>query len=528
MCAARKRFALIPHHNYEGRNLDFIHSNRLTHDRIMTSFASITIDNDSCLLFDWAEMDLEQLLEGALPPGVDAEMMHPDWMLTEIAGLADALNYLHRQITVRGRHIRLCHMDIKPRNILIMIDTRDPRGVWKITDFGCSSLEEGSQLPRQRVAAVVDGSIRARMMGIEGPYQPPESEPVDGRGNNSLRDRSDIWSLGCVVLRVLLYALGGSPFVAALDDLLYDEPQKDADQKNRSGYVYRQDGNSTHFIINRRLQPWLSSIECARWANDVQIYIFRHMLAIAAVERQPADVIWNHMSTLARQAPRQNVWHLNSLPRMSYDDSNIRSSLTPSDAGVDAQNGESEVGGEDEILWSWENNTMTSGYARRHSEIRIPTASGPSGHHERRMSPIVEQRSPSSATPRNSGLNTPFSTNSDQSGPSVPDTHTNVKKELGDNGNVKVQIAHDGSRVLFWGTKSMKPFYIKDNFRLILPEPLDTNPNSKRPWDEGQVENNFLLLRSRANQHASRQEVSQLNTYCWKVHLLTFGGLRCI
>lgn len=89
------------------------------------------------------------------------------------------LSYLHR------RHI--IHRDIKGANILIT-----NTGVVKLSDFGCSKAINGLSTP---TGAAMDASFR-RIKGTI-PFMAPEVIRQTGHGR-----KSDIWSVGCVVLEM--------------------------------------------------------------------------------------------------------------------------------------------------------------------------------------------------------------------------------------------------------------------------------------------------------------------------------------
>ena len=100
--------------------------------------------------------------------------------------ISKALQYLHGK--------KIIHQDIKPENILM---TKDRQGV-KLADFGVSNRFE---------ATIIDPKI-ARNGTLR--YMSPEQ--LDGR----LSFKSDIWSLGCLLLQL---STGKKPFFSIKDEL---------------------------------------------------------------------------------------------------------------------------------------------------------------------------------------------------------------------------------------------------------------------------------------------------------------------
>uniref|UniRef100_A0A0K0ES90 Protein kinase domain-containing protein n=1 Tax=Strongyloides stercoralis TaxID=6248 RepID=A0A0K0ES90_STRER len=107
---------------------------------------------------------------------------------------------------VRGYHVlytnKIVHRDIKPQNILVMIDKNNPKSIIssKITDFGISRIMEINE----------DGTEVAQLSNVAGTlhYMAPEV------GVNLLHVSMynypvDIWSMGCVFYECLM---GKLPF----------------------------------------------------------------------------------------------------------------------------------------------------------------------------------------------------------------------------------------------------------------------------------------------------------------------------
>lgn len=122
------------------------------------------------------------------------------WMLEQMTGLCGAL------ASLAAKNCR--HSDLKPENILHFFDNTK-RGTLKITDVGLSKFHilVTSRRP--------DGTTAKHTTER---YCPPEFDPqhserrrqlVEGTGDGKLSRRFDIWSLGCVFVEFLIWAVLG-------------------------------------------------------------------------------------------------------------------------------------------------------------------------------------------------------------------------------------------------------------------------------------------------------------------------------
>ncbi|KAL9615927.1 MAG: hypothetical protein Q9160_009139 [Pyrenula sp. 1 TL-2023] len=153
---------------------------------------------------------------------------HPS-VLYEMFAIAHALDWLHNRLDVKGwSKLRCVHTDFKPSNILICSDEdgNSPAGRWMITDFGISAFgngvaENGDKQESKYDLADARGLKTVYDFGVEltskndtfrvartqeGTYQAPESR--HSVKTHFVSRRSDIWSFGCVLLEVVIFALG--------------------------------------------------------------------------------------------------------------------------------------------------------------------------------------------------------------------------------------------------------------------------------------------------------------------------------
>lgn len=188
----------------------------------MNSLGSVLYSNCLHIFFPLADFDLDDFLyDKKHSEQIVRYPVKPIHLIHEVAGLANALDYLHDGLhSPDGEHFICIHHDIKPDNILIFHDPMAPVGRWKITDFGVSRLKKAQSNSDDHVvypyyhipSAPASLTIPKRPMGS---FQAPEVERQEEKG---VGPQSDIWSLGCVLCLVLAYAIGGTSSVNNLDE----------------------------------------------------------------------------------------------------------------------------------------------------------------------------------------------------------------------------------------------------------------------------------------------------------------------
>jgi serine/threonine-protein kinase len=122
--------------------------------------------------------DLQQVLKRV-------DVLPPDVALRVAAQACDGL--------LKAHEARVTHRDIKPANLFL---ARAPTGevVVKILDFGIAKIR-----PESEAASETTGLTRTGSMLGSPRYMSPEQ----ARGNRSLDHRTDVWSLGVVLYRML-------------------------------------------------------------------------------------------------------------------------------------------------------------------------------------------------------------------------------------------------------------------------------------------------------------------------------------
>lgn len=167
----------------------------LEHPNILPLLTSYTYSDVPNFLLPLADGgDLEQLLNGKHRPKDFAEDTR---FYDALSGLASALETLHDyKSDVFGTEMIGYHHDLKPKNVLVA------GGRFVLSDFGLSKLKTGED-------------SRTPFKKGQGHYLAPECEDLEHDFSKGVVSRaSDVWSLGCIVLEVIVYMVGGTDAVA--------------------------------------------------------------------------------------------------------------------------------------------------------------------------------------------------------------------------------------------------------------------------------------------------------------------------
>lgn len=114
-------------------------------------------------------------------------------MAVQLRGLAAALEETH--------DARIRHGDLKPLNILRFGPTDDNIiGTLKIGDWGLAKYQSQGTALRKEIDIHTTTKYFTRF------YEPPEVELADAR---LLGRQYDLWSIGCIILEVLIWLLYG-------------------------------------------------------------------------------------------------------------------------------------------------------------------------------------------------------------------------------------------------------------------------------------------------------------------------------
>ncbi|KAF7596888.1 hypothetical protein BBP40_011933 [Aspergillus hancockii] len=294
---AVKRFAWEGHFHKETKNLETLRSSLSKHDRIVPFLAIVAIGNEFNILFPAASMDLEEFLLTGHKRLPDLTLRD---LIQECENLAGALAFLHEGLDSRPPGRSCCHMDLKPDNILIFHgeSSHFPKvGKWKISDFGISTMTR-SRETGMTVTEFVDGlGEPQKATRPPGTYQPPDGDRFG--------PWSDVWSLGCIMTRVLALGLEKVQGMRNLDQLRFKGDD------GVSGYDNDYFHRGSPAALNPHIKTWLLKLPSSHGDYSVDFLegcksLIFSMLAIDPNERPHAKEVQRELHLLMPNA-EQNI-----------------------------------------------------------------------------------------------------------------------------------------------------------------------------------------------------------------------------
>ncbi|KAI9766200.1 MAG: hypothetical protein M1839_005016, partial [Geoglossum umbratile] len=275
----------------ERRNLENLRGALMVHRHIVINIAAVTVGNQFNLFFDLAQTDLYKFLYN-LTEAVDLKKL-----IEKAWALVDALRFLHDDLDIGGGTGRAkkkgcCHSDLKPDNILVYKDPKDSTEMWKISDFGISTI--GNLSDEGSTANNGNKTIMAKQRE-PGVYTAPETDV--GR-------RSDIWSFGCILHQVVAAGLGGGSLVEKLDE----ERGKIGNfgEERTSENFYRRDKNQ-EIVLKPCVARWLGK-DLAEHTNPLAGEcgkLIMHMLQIDQKKRPAARDVKARLGDIMDGKPSQ-------------------------------------------------------------------------------------------------------------------------------------------------------------------------------------------------------------------------------
>lgn len=189
---------LAKYFDKEANNLERLRGYVSPH--LIKPIAAYQIKEDRCLIFPWADggnlFDYWNNCKNMTGKTDDAK-----WIIKQFLGIASALKELH------SRNCR--HGDLKPENILWFKDSNN-RGTLQIADLGLAAFHETELHTRVRK----DQNIVTNTPTGTSRYEPPEVDRDRSSGDPRSR-QYDIWSLGCILLEMLIWLTYGYDVVVS-------------------------------------------------------------------------------------------------------------------------------------------------------------------------------------------------------------------------------------------------------------------------------------------------------------------------
>ncbi|KAF2177160.1 kinase-like protein [Zopfia rhizophila CBS 207.26] len=251
------------------------------HKHFVKLLITLNIEDRNYLLFPWAGCDLETYWSSKDPPyDTEKKCMKPmrmKWLSEQIKGLVSALHKFHNPSMDLlsdkvERYAR--HGDLKPENILWFKSDRDEDGILVIGDLGISAInrkESRSNIPNHSVPHSPD-------------YRPPECDQQGGTISRAF----DIWTLGCLLLEMVCWALGGQallrefglrrmvPYLGVLTNIFFD--------------VKKTWNGRAAILVKEVVVEWMSRLHnherCTEYFQDLLDAIHDHMIVVLSKEAE--------------------------------------------------------------------------------------------------------------------------------------------------------------------------------------------------------------------------------------------------
>ncbi|KAL3494905.1 kinase-like domain-containing protein [Aspergillus germanicus] len=312
----------------ERNTLKALHDCQNQNARIVLPLATIVIGDQPNILFPLAEMDLDKFLSGAL---LSPERCGMSELLSELISLAGALVHLH---TGLGLDIHGCHADLKCHNILVFPSPDSVVGKWMITDFGLSIIGPVLQRRDSGNALAIPPNTDMATLVQPGAFQAPEV-----RCGNSISRSSDIWSFGCIMIRVLAFKLDGVHGLEELDILRGKEDDGITDYAGGHDYFNREEPP----ILNPHIARWIENLP-DKYPNYSREFLqgcadlLRLTLAIDKSERPGArsvqQLLGGLKSVFHTFQPRTPSQSSSSILSVQTPDSSVTNIVPPSDPNL--------------------------------------------------------------------------------------------------------------------------------------------------------------------------------------------------
>ncbi|GKT96981.1 heterokaryon incompatibility protein [Colletotrichum tofieldiae] len=282
---------LAKYFDKEAKNLEKLRTYKSKH--LIKPIAAYEHRGDRCLIFPWA--DKGNLYQYWGQCDGNPEM---SWITHQLSGLFSALKELH-QANCR-------HGDLKPENILLYVNEANDT-ILQIADLGLTTFHEQDASTRIRRAA----NLHTATPPGTSRYEPPETDQdrvedqnkgIEDRIKNpevhEARSRAyDIWSMGCIVLELLIWLSNG-----------FDTVDK---FRKKTPYLWERDG--TDYRIQKHAREHIEAMS-KKWkpnsaCGDLLKFVQNRLLVIKVSNnnesspdhRETAAVAWKKMREIQRK-----------------------------------------------------------------------------------------------------------------------------------------------------------------------------------------------------------------------------------
>lgn len=258
------------------------------------------------MLFPYAQCDLREYMGENTFNKKDAS-----WLLDQFHGMAEAVERIHYlsgpeaptsgltlTTSAAGERRTAWHHDLKPENILFFKTSSSSRGTFRISDWGSGKVNAYHTRSYHTKSAI--GTLT---------YEPPEYT----RDKKTSRP-SDLWSLGCVFLELLIWAVFGSTSVDTFSDQRNDKRNANSETNSmKDDAFWQQVGNE--YVLRKDVITQLERLEksliqpSAPPFREVVRYV-RRMLEIKTHERIKARELCGLLSrtqTIEVESPKDEA-----------------------------------------------------------------------------------------------------------------------------------------------------------------------------------------------------------------------------
>lgn len=300
----------------------FVQSNK-RHDNILVTQASLEYGNTYSLFFDLAKYSLWDYFQD---PEVFITAEEKGTVFGRSVGIAGALAFLHDELYLEstGEQLHCYHLDLKPQNILVFEgrDNRDgkSRHIWKISDFGISQMKHikpnGADVDTDHPVSFMDRIFRPQKQdtnpssGVDnsrygGTYGAPEARLT----TDKVTRKSDVWSLGCVLIDVLTFLDNGSIGIEEFGEAR----AKDRDNDRFFEPTPSHFGTELNNMLHSSVTSWLETLEGkAKERHELEGKAFRQvstllresMLLMDQAQRCTAKEAEKRLKRITRQFTR--------------------------------------------------------------------------------------------------------------------------------------------------------------------------------------------------------------------------------
>ncbi|KAL8921395.1 MAG: hypothetical protein Q9208_005721 [Pyrenodesmia sp. 3 TL-2023] len=277
-----------------------------SHPHMVTHLATWTQNDKYYMLFPFATCNLRTYMTRWT---FGRPLRQPTlWLLEQLRELADALRIIHNlpgdgelgslaQLAVPSKESGW-HHDLKPENILFFSTQTTPpparlagEGTICIADFGSGKVH----------------TYRTASVNTKSPNGTPDYEAPDLKTEGSTSRPYDIWSLGCVFLEMLVWALLGGE---AVKDFANDRhgrrnPKHAREVSEDSAFWQVTEDNRMELRQNvrtmfRKLHDTIEHGHLVPFGKVLQLV--KRMLTIDRKARVDAVHVWNALDTIHREA----------------------------------------------------------------------------------------------------------------------------------------------------------------------------------------------------------------------------------